>query len=388
MFDFIFNAADALLLLNFIFACLLMGGAWYFRTLLVESRWFALVGLANAVSIFMVFSYFQESIYRTSQSVLDSPSMVVVNIVHFLTPLTLMALFRRKLQSTTYFTWPEKSYLVLSIAIMAYFMYRYIFADFYMCPSMQYCLNNKPELGLNELGISSPRCSERTYCAVNGLFGLASVLKLLFVAMLVGLWLKHKNTILNGHWLLPGVLLSYGVFWAWRSLSALLIVSGVIPVESTVGSLLFLQVCCAGLLFAWFIQLVSAKLLTEHGLKISAEQDLKYKFEKNITILESYLEQHQPQFQKNLTLERLAEQVGLPSRDLSSVINQHFQTNYTDYLNSLRIEQAKILLNEQDEALSIQVIFSQIGFNSKTAFNTAFKKQTGMTPTQFRNQQQ
>jgi AraC-like DNA-binding protein len=383
MFDFIFNAADALLLLNFIFACLLMGGAWYFRTLLVESRWFALVGLANVVCIFMVFSYFQESIYRTSQSVLDSPLMVTANIVHFLTPLTLMALFRRKLQSTSYFTWIEKSYLVLSIAIMAYFMYRYIFADFYMCPSMQYCLNNSPELG-----ISSPRCSERTYCAVNGLFGLASVLKLIFVAILVSLWLKHKNAILSGHWLLPGVLLSYGVFWAWRSLSALLIVTGVIPVESTVGSLLFLQLCCAGLLFAWFIQLVSAKLLTEHGQKISAEQDLKYKFDKNIDILERYLEKHQPQFQKNLTLDRLAEQVGLPSRELSSVINQHFQTNYTDFLNSLRIEQAKILLNVQDEPLSVQVIFSQIGFNSKTAFNTAFKKQTGMTPTQFRNQPQ
>lgn len=383
MFDFIFNVADALLLLNFIFASLLMAGAWYFRTLLVESRWFVLVGLANAFSIFMVFSYFQESIYRTSQSVLDSPLMVAANMVHFLTPLTLMALFRRKLQSTPYFTWTEKSYLVLSIAIMAYFMYRYIFADFYMCPSMQYCLSNNSELGINE-----PRCSERTYCAVNGLFGLASVLKLLFVTMLLSLWLKHKNAILSGHWLLPGVLLSYGVFWAWRSLSALLIVSGVIPVESTVGSLLFLQVCSDGLLFAWFIQLVSAKLLTEHGRKISTEQDLKYKFEKNISILENHLEQYQPQFQKNLTLERLAEQVGLPSRDLSSVINQHFQTNYTDFVNSLRVEQAKILLNNQDDPLSIQVIFSQIGFNSKTAFNTAFKKQTGMTPTQFRNQPQ
>ena len=257
-------------------------------------------------------------------------------------------------------------------------MYRYVFADFYMCPSMQYCLNTNLE----------SRCSERTYCAVNGLFGLASILKLVFVALLIGLWIRHKDNILQSHWLLRAVLLCYAVYWSWRSLSAILIVSGVMPVESSVTSLLALQLFCVVSLFVWFIQLVAAQLLTEHGQKITAEQNLKSKLDKNTSTLQNYLELHQPQFQKNLTLERLAEQVGLPSRDLSSVINQHFQTNYTDFVNSLRIQQAKLLLSAQGEPLSIQSIFAQIGFNSKTAFNTAFKKHTGMTPSQFRQQQQ
>jgi AraC-like DNA-binding protein len=378
MFDFIFNAADAVLLLNFIFSCLLVGAAWYFRTLIVDSRWFVLAGITNAFAIFMLFSYFQNSIYQTAQIVLDSPLMVAANIVHFLTPVAVMTLLRSKLHSAPYFTWPEKNYLILSTAIMLYFMYRFVFADFYLCPSMQYCLNTNLE----------SRCSERTYCAVNGLFGLASILKLLFVVMLVGLCLRFKHTILRSHWLLRAVLLSYVVYWAWRSLSAMLIVSGVLSVESSVTSLLVMELFCVVFLFAWFIQLVAAQLLTEHGQKITAEQNLKNKFDKNVSTLQNYLELHQPQFQKNLTLERLAEQVGLPSRDLSSVINQHFHTNYTDFLNSLRIQQAKLLLSHQDEPLSIQSVFAQIGFNSKTAFNNAFKKHTGMTPSQFRHQQQ
>lgn len=378
MFDFIFNAADAVLLLNFIFSCLLAGAAWYFRTLIVDSRWFVIAGAANAFAIFMLFSYFQNAIYHASQSVLDSPLMVAANLVHFLTPLAVMTLLRSKLHSASYFTWPEKSYLILSAIIMLYFMYRYVFADFYMCPSMQYCLNTK----------LASRCSERTYCAVNGLFGLASILKLLFVAMLIALWIRHKPTILQSHWLLRAVLLCYAVYWSWRALSAILIVSGVIAVESSVTSLLVMELFCVVSLFAWLIQLVAAQLLTEHGRKISAEQNLKSKFDTNISTLQNYLELHQPQFQKNLTLERLAEQVGLPSRDLSSVINQHFHTNYTDFVNSLRIQQAKLLLRSQDESLSIQSIFAQIGFNSKTAFNTAFKKHAGMTPSQFRYQQQ
>lgn len=378
MFDFIFNAADAVLLLNFIFSCLLVGAAWYFRTLIVDSRWFVIAGVANALAIFMLFSYFQNTIYHGSQAILDSPILVSANIIHFLTPLAVMTLLRSTLRSTPIFTWPEKSYLVLSAIIMLYFMYRYVFADFYMCPSMQYCLNTNLD----------SRCSERTYCAVNGLFGLASILKLMFVALLIGLWIRHKDNILQSHWLLRAVLLCYAVYWSWRSLSAVLIVSGVMPVESSVTSLLVMELFCVVSLFAWFIQLVAAQLLTEYGQKITAEQNLKSKLDKNTSTLQNYLELHQPQFQKNLTLERLAEQVGLPSRDLSSVINQHFQTNYTDFVNSLRIQQAKRLLSVQDESLSIQNIFAQIGFNSKTAFNTAFKKHTGMTPSQFRHQQQ
>ncbi|MGJ8680632.1 helix-turn-helix domain-containing protein [Paraglaciecola sp.] len=376
MFDFIFNTADAFLLLNFVLSCLLLVGAWYFRTLLSTSPWFVLIGFLNGFTIFLVFGYFQTSVYSMSHSVLDSPLMVMTNAVHFIAPVVMIRLLQKQLTSSSHFRWFEKGYLILTGVIMVYFMYRYIFADFYMCPSLPHCAGNH-----------SVDCSKQTHCAVSGLYGLASLLKCVFVGMLIRLWIKHQKTIKSAHWLLAGVMLCYGVYWAWRSLSALLIISGILPIDSTVALLVAMELLCGGILFAWFIQLVSQRLLAEHGLKITAEQISKQKLEKNVTKLKNYLDKHQPQFQKNLTLERLAQQVDMPSRELSAVINQHFQTNYTDFLNSLRIEQAQFLLKQQSEVLSIQDIFSQVGFNSKTAFNTAFKKQTGLTPSQYRDHQ-
>ncbi|WP_281555982.1 helix-turn-helix domain-containing protein [Thalassomonas sp. RHCl1] len=89
----------------------------------------------------------------------------------------------------------------------------------------------------------------------------------------------------------------------------------------------------------------------------------------------------------NLSLERLAEQLSIPVKDLSSTINRHFQVNFYEYLNGYRINEARQTLEQEaDSKRSITDIFYEAGFNSKSVYNTLFKKQFNTTPSQYRKQ--
>jgi AraC-like DNA-binding protein len=73
------------------------------------------------------------------------------------------------------------------------------------------------------------------------------------------------------------------------------------------------------------------------------------------------------------------------SRDLSVLINQNLHQHFFDFINEYRINAAKeILRNPSKKEFTILEILYEAGFNSKYSFNTAFKKHTGLTPTQFR----
>jgi len=67
------------------------------------------------------------------------------------------------------------------------------------------------------------------------------------------------------------------------------------------------------------------------------------------------------------------------------MINHHLNKHFFDFVNEFRIEKAKSLLtNPAKQDLTIQEILYEVGFNSKSSFNTAFKKHCGLTPTQYR----
>lgn len=85
-----------------------------------------------------------------------------------------------------------------------------------------------------------------------------------------------------------------------------------------------------------------------------------------------------------LTMSDLAKKLGASPHHLSQVINEELGQSYGEYINQLRIAQAKVLLLDQPN-VKIEEIAEQAGFNSKSTFNTAFKKLTGQTPSQYRN---
>lgn len=85
-----------------------------------------------------------------------------------------------------------------------------------------------------------------------------------------------------------------------------------------------------------------------------------------------------------LNLPALSEQVGINTHELSYVLNNGLDQNFYQFINKMRIEEAKrILLSAKAKQLDMVGIATHAGFNSKTTFNTTFKKLTGLTPTEF-----
>lgn len=87
----------------------------------------------------------------------------------------------------------------------------------------------------------------------------------------------------------------------------------------------------------------------------------------------------------SLTLQELSKSIAIPERVISQVINQHWKQNFFSFINGYRVDEAKNLLNNFDQnRLTMLGIAYDSGFNSKSAFYDAFKKHTGMTPTEYR----
>ncbi len=85
----------------------------------------------------------------------------------------------------------------------------------------------------------------------------------------------------------------------------------------------------------------------------------------------------------DLSLRRLAEISRTTENHLSETFSQFLQTNFFNFVNEYRINEAKRLLTTTDA--SITTIAVEVGFNSRSTFNSAFKKATGVTPKVFRS---
>lgn len=101
--------------------------------------------------------------------------------------------------------------------------------------------------------------------------------------------------------------------------------------------------------------------------------------------LQTYLTEQKPYLENDLTLPKLAQRLSVSPHHLSQVLNDRLNQSFFDWLAMYRVEEAKKLL--ADTALShlkIDEIAERVGYNSTSAFHTAFKRITGRTPAQFR----
>lgn len=98
--------------------------------------------------------------------------------------------------------------------------------------------------------------------------------------------------------------------------------------------------------------------------------------------LDNYLRSQKPYLNSELKLSEISENLEISNNHLSQIINQKYDKNFYELINSLRLEEVKKNLAEQDK--TILSIAYECGFNSKTTFNTIFKKEVGLTPSQYR----
>lgn len=92
-----------------------------------------------------------------------------------------------------------------------------------------------------------------------------------------------------------------------------------------------------------------------------------------------YIKEH---YMENITLNEVAEKVGISSGYLSTLFNQNLQCGFIDYLNSVRIERACCYL-EQNYFKTYEIAY-RVGFRDEKYFSKVFKKLMGMTPKEYR----
>ena len=90
--------------------------------------------------------------------------------------------------------------------------------------------------------------------------------------------------------------------------------------------------------------------------------------------------------QIKLTLGELAEMISISSHNLSEVINTKTEMNFFDFINRYRIEEVKKeIIKPENDNLTLLAVAMDVGFNSKSSFNTLFKKYVGLTPSKYRD---
>ncbi|MEZ9655912.1 helix-turn-helix domain-containing protein [Vibrio splendidus] len=98
---------------------------------------------------------------------------------------------------------------------------------------------------------------------------------------------------------------------------------------------------------------------------------------------DALMKDHQVFKDPDLSLNRVARKLGIPARKISSAVNQTHHQNISKVINAYRIEHAKTLLMQSDEAITD--VFLSSGFQTKSNFNREFSRITGQTPSEYRS---
>ena len=118
------------------------------------------------------------------------------------------------------------------------------------------------------------------------------------------------------------------------------------------------------------------------GMTLAVQQLIGDRLERRMIAAQDYL-------QNDLNLTELAQRIGTSTQLLSEYLNVVLQQNFFDYINSLRVAEVQRQLKAADATKTNTTLLSlafAAGFNSKSTFNTAFRKHTGMTPSAWRAQ--
>ncbi|GAB5555499.1 MAG: hypothetical protein Sapg2KO_50900 [Saprospiraceae bacterium] len=109
--------------------------------------------------------------------------------------------------------------------------------------------------------------------------------------------------------------------------------------------------------------------------------------EKILASLQQYMKEHKTYLQSQLTIKEVAQLLNISSKHLSQVINQQLGLNFFNYINEYRVNEVKNrIADPKYRHLSILGIALDCGFNSKSSFNSVFKKVTGKTPTTYKSE--
>ncbi|MDT9002323.1 AraC family transcriptional regulator [Paucibacter sp. APW11] len=104
--------------------------------------------------------------------------------------------------------------------------------------------------------------------------------------------------------------------------------------------------------------------------------------------LQQLVHEHKPHLDEDMSLARLAALLDVTPHQLSELLNLHLGSSFYDYLNELRFQDARQLLEQEGrgagETLTVADIAYRAGFNNRNSFYKVFKDKTGLTPAEYR----
>ena len=123
----------------------------------------------------------------------------------------------------------------------------------------------------------------------------------------------------------------------------------------------------------------------QQSSKVSSSELSDIKYDIYIEQILSYMKNNKPYIDCDLTLESFSKNVDLHYKLISKLLNNRLNQTFNDFINSYRIEEVKKrLADPENSKQTIISIAFECGFNSKSSFNSFFKKSEEITPTEFR----
>ncbi len=105
---------------------------------------------------------------------------------------------------------------------------------------------------------------------------------------------------------------------------------------------------------------------------------------KEIELLENYFTESKPYLFKGVNISDIAVGTGIPAKELSFIINQHFKQRFNDYINKYRISYITKKINAGYlDNFTIKTLSTEAGFSSSTTFIAAFKKFENVSPSEY-----
>ena len=180
-------------------------------------------------------------------------------------------------------------------------------------------------------------------------------------------------------------LLTYCALFAYTTLSELL--------DAFIVDLSYLNFWCSQLFSAAALVFlgikgyyVDLKALDKLQLRVpNSQKEPSPMDQSRIEKLTDHIASKKPFLKHDLTLNELANDVGMSAVELSALINQRLGKNFNEYMNEFRVTEFKLKIasNEFDH-YSLLGVATECGFNSKASFNRVFKQITGKSPSEFR----
>ncbi len=228
------------------------------------------------------------------------------------------------------------------------------------------------------------------------IYTLSSMIySIIYIFIILRLLRQHQSQVKNYYSNVQGKLLNWIQWICWLILLiSLFLMTSLFVADEFYADYLYPVVSAFNVVFIFWVALsgfrqkiVALPSISEESLKKTEDASkidiTSQEFEKVL----SYLQHEKTYKQPDLHLTDLAKQLRFSQRHLSELINKKAGVNFNQFINRLRVEEAKRLLADEKYAhLNILGIGFEVGFNSKTSFYTAFKKEVGLPPSQFQKQ--